>query len=235
MHLNSVTRTNPKASAFRSRNDRIGCRATSGNSHTPAAAHTKFIANTDFVEDSGCECVEISDKLHGRRSILMGAVACAAAPALLSTNAEAKTGSSRAAGDFCPPAATDGYVLYTPAKDATPSLRAGVIQPSPDLYSFELPPSWNEGTILNILSGNFCMPRCDEPWYETLWESSDQGSATLIVSPLYRLISKSSATLKDLGTPEQVSYFFFETMTLNIFDPTLHRTSISITIEFQLR
>ena len=48
------------------------------------------------------------------------------------------------------------------------------------------------------------MPRCDEPWYEALWESSDEGTATLIVFPLRRLVSKPNAQLKDLGTPAQV-------------------------------
>lgn len=56
----------------------------------------------------------------------------------------------------------------------------------------------------NILSGNFCMPRCDEPFYEVVFESPEEGKAKLVVSPLYRLISKSNATLKDLGPPEQV-------------------------------
>lgn len=49
------------------------------------------------------------------------------------------------------------------------------------------------------------MPRCDEPWYETLWESKEEGTATLVVSPLYRLVSKTSnATLKDVGSPAAV-------------------------------
>jgi len=115
----------------------------------------------------------------------------------------AKTGTTRTAGDFCAPSSTEGYVVYKPDLRATPALRAGVIQPNPALYSFDLPPSWSEGTILNILSGNFCMPRCDEPWYETVWESKDEGTVQLVISPLYRLVSKSNATLKDLGTPEQ--------------------------------
>lgn len=48
------------------------------------------------------------------------------------------------------------------------------------------------------------MPNCPEPWLETIWENSADGSAKLVVSPLYRLISKSNATLKDIGPPEQV-------------------------------
>jgi PsbP len=137
-----------------------------------------------------------------RRSTMLG-LAAAAAGVFLAPTANAKT-ASRTAGDFLPKADTDGYVLYTPADRATPALRAGVITPSPNLYSFQLPAKWAEGTILNILSGNFCMPRCDEPWYEALWESPEEGSAMLVVSPLYRLVSKANATLKDLGPPQQV-------------------------------
>jgi hypothetical protein len=139
-----------------------------------------------------------------RRSTML-ALAAAAAGVLATPvpTAVAKT-ASRTAGDFLPKADTDGYVLYTPSERATPALRAGVITPSPDLYSFQLPAKWAEGTILNILSGNFCMPRCDEPWYETLWESPEEGSAMLVVSPLYRISSKANATMKDLGPPKQV-------------------------------
>lgn len=119
--------------------------------------------------------------------------------------AQAKGQSSRVAGDFCKPSSEkDGFVVYTPDSRSTPAIRAGVIQPNPDLYSFEIPATWSEGTILNILSGNFCMPKCDEPWIETIWESKTDGFCQLVVSPIYRLVNKSNATVKDLGKPEGV-------------------------------
>lgn len=128
----------------------------------------------------------------------------AAGPLVLPANA-GKGAATRTAGDFCPPSTKkDGYVVYQPDSRATPSIRAGVIKGNPELYSFELPANWSEGTILNISSGNFCMPKCDEPWVETLWESKEDGFCQLVVSPIYRLVSKSNATLKDLGPPEQV-------------------------------
>lgn len=139
-----------------------------------------------------------TDRRAALASLAAAALAAAAPAPAFAGNA------TRSAGDFCPPAATPGYVVYSPAERATPALRAGVISAAPELYSFELPSTWSEGKIANILSGNFCMPRCDEPWYEALWESADEGTATLVVSPLYRLVSKSKATLKDLGPPEQV-------------------------------
>jgi hypothetical protein len=116
--------------------------------------------------------------------------------------AAGKSTATRTAADFLPASSTPGFVTYSPDERATPSIRAGVINPA--YYSFDLPSNWNEGTILNIQSGNFCMPNCPEPWTETIWKSPADGQCTLIVSQLSRLISKSNATLKDLGTPESV-------------------------------
>lgn len=39
------------------------------------------------------------------------------------------------------------------------------------------PESWAEAQLLNILTGNFCMPRCEEPWYEAKFENPKEGSA----------------------------------------------------------
>jgi len=140
----------------------------------------------------------------------------------------AKNASTRTAGDFCKPSNKEGYVIYTPDSRATPSIRAGVIQADPSYYSFELPAGWQEGTILNILSGNFCMPRCDEPWIETLWESKEDGFCQLVVSPLYRLVSKANATLQDLGSPEQVIESVGAFVTGNYLDSVEDVTSMGV-------
>ncbi len=138
----------------------------------------------------------------GRREALV-AFTAAAAVAAAPRAARAKQNASRTAGDFCPPAATDGFVLYTPAPRYTPSLRAGVIT---DPYSFEVPPAWNEGTILNIASGNFCFPRCEEPWTESVWESkADEAKAKLVVVELRRLAPGGGKILADLGAPANVA------------------------------
>ena len=50
-----------------------------------------------------------------------------------------------------------------------------MIKPNPEYYSFALPESWTEGLISNTLSGNFCMPRCDEPWVEAIFFDPQQG------------------------------------------------------------
>ncbi|KAH7622138.1 putative PsbP domain-containing protein 6, chloroplastic [Nannochloris sp. 'desiccata'] len=170
-------------------------------------AAQKFCSTRRSIRSNGRRLVvhaSVSAGNGDRRSTMLALAAAAAGVfATPVPTAVAKT-ASRTAGDFLPKADADGYVLYTPAERATPALRAGVITASPNLYSFQLPTKWAEGTILNILSGNFCMPRCDEPWYEALWESPEEGSAMLVVSPLYRLVSKANATMKDLGPPQQV-------------------------------
>ena len=179
----------------------------------PAASRSVIIASSANAESSQAST--------DRRAALLALAATAAAAAIPAPAADAKSGAStRTAGDFCPPASTEGFVRYTPDARATPSLRAGVIKPDPALYSFDLPPGWSEGTILNILSGNFCMPRCDEPWYETLWVSKDEGSAQLIVAPVFRLVSKANATLADLGAPDQVIERIGPFITGNYLDST---------------
>ena len=35
------------------------------------------------------------------------------------------------------------------------------------------PGGWSEVQLLNVLTGNFCMPRCEEPWYEARFEGPE--------------------------------------------------------------
>lgn len=101
------------------------------------------------------------------------------------------------------PAAGEGLVLYTPDAQKTPAIRAGVIKPSPGFYSFALPADFNEAKISNTLTGNFCMPRCDEPWVEALYTGPGGSKVQLWVVYLFRLVSKAGAKLADVGTPRQ--------------------------------
>eukprot|EP00890_Picochlorum_soloecismus_P006511 jgi/Picsp_1/6861/NSC_04198-R1_psbp domain-containing protein chloroplastic-like len=167
---------------------------------------------------------------HKRRDFLIKSIVVSTSlVAGVQRDAEAKNASTRTAGDFCKPSPNkEGYVIYTPDSRATPSIRAGVIQADPSYYSFELPAGWQEGTILNILSGNFCMPRCDEPWIETLWESKEDGFCQLVVSPLYRLVSKANASLQDLGSPEQVIESVGAFVTGNYLDSVEDVTSMGV-------
>lgn len=161
---------------------------------------------------------------NNRRSLLVSTVALVAATTM--DGAQAGKQATRVAGDFCKPSKEkDGYVVYTPDSRATPAIRAGVI--NPEYYSFELPGTWSEGTILNILSGNFCMPKCDEPWIETIWESKADGFCQLVVSPIYRLVSKSNATVRDLGAPEGVIESVGAFVTGNYLDSVEDVTAMS--------
>ncbi|KAL4420172.1 hypothetical protein ABPG77_008308 [Micractinium sp. CCAP 211/92] len=125
----------------------------------------------------------------------------AAAPQLAQAAAQAPV----PVGTYLPPAeGLPGFCLYRPDEKKTPAIRAGVIKADPDFYQFALPETWAEAQLLNILTGNFCMPRCEEPWYEAKFENPKEGSAQLIVTELQKLGAKPTSKLQDLGTPEQV-------------------------------
>ncbi|KAK9814442.1 hypothetical protein WJX72_005984 [[Myrmecia] bisecta] len=97
----------------------------------------------------------------------------------------------------------DDLVEFVPNKTKTPSIRAGVIDVN-KAYKFALPPSWREVQVANIQSGNFCMPRCDEPWTEVIFTADKEGKLQLIVAPLNRLTRKANASLSDIGPPEGI-------------------------------
>lgn len=173
------------------------CRAPAARRSVPISRHSipRTLSNSQEHE---------TEQNVDRRALLSFSMALAAGLVHPQDARAAGKAATRMASDFCPPATTPGFVTYTPDSRSTPAIRAGVITGDGGFYKFDLPADWQEGTILNILSGNFCMPKCEEPWYETLWTSTSEGKAQLIVSPLYRLVSKSNATLKDLGPPESV-------------------------------
>ncbi|GAX81973.1 hypothetical protein CEUSTIGMA_g9401.t1 [Chlamydomonas eustigma] len=93
-------------------------------------------------------------------------------------------------------------VSYVPNLQKTPALRAGLIR---EPYNMFIPASWKEAKIPNILSGNFCMPNCDEPWTEAIFEDpAGGGKVQLIVSPLVKLTNKVNAPIQTLGSPESL-------------------------------
>ncbi|KAK9832104.1 hypothetical protein WJX81_007290 [Elliptochloris bilobata] len=149
-----------------------------------------------------------ADTSCSRREALKGGALLAAA-LTLSTAAEpahalpASKGALPDVGRYLPAAGVEDFVEFIPPKGKTPAIRAGNIDMS-EPYRFAVPPTWREGKIANIQSGNFCLPRCDEPWTEALYENPAEGKLTLIVSPLRRLISKTNATIRDVGPPETV-------------------------------
>lgn len=59
-------------------------------------------------------------------------------------------------GALYPTAPDPSYVIFKPTPNQTPALRAGNLSP----YQFWIPPSWKEARVANILSGNYCQPKC---------------------------------------------------------------------------
>eukprot|EP00193_Tetraselmis_chui_P010393 CAMPEP_0177770200 /NCGR_PEP_ID=MMETSP0491_2-20121128/10782_1 /TAXON_ID=63592 /ORGANISM="Tetraselmis chuii, Strain PLY429" /LENGTH=276 /DNA_ID=CAMNT_0019287367 /DNA_START=215 /DNA_END=1045 /DNA_ORIENTATION=- len=110
----------------------------------------------------------------------------------------------KAVGAYLPVFEDDkDLVLFVPGPRETPAIRAGTIDPNRP-YSFGLPPSWSRDPVANIASGNYCQPRCAEPWTEVIFSGSKDGKCQVIISPLVRLINKSDASLAEIGPPEGV-------------------------------
>ncbi|XP_019187453.1 PREDICTED: psbP domain-containing protein 6, chloroplastic [Ipomoea nil] len=127
-------------------------------------------------------------------------------------------------GSYLPPSPTDpSFVIFKADPRDTPALRAGNVQP----YTFMLPPTWKQTRVANILSGNYCQPKCAEPWIEVKFEDEKQGKVQVVASPLIRLTNKPNATIEDIGTPEKVIASLGPFVTGNTLDPDeLLETSI---------
>ncbi|KAG6413703.1 hypothetical protein SASPL_126417 [Salvia splendens] len=127
-------------------------------------------------------------------------------------------------GSYLPPSpANPSFVLFSATSKDTPALRAGNVQP----YKFILPPTWKQMRIANILSGNYCQPKCAEPWIEVKFEDEKQGKIQVVASPLIRLTNKPNATIEDIGTPDKVIASLGPFVTGNTLDPDeLVKTSI---------
>ncbi|PNW82467.1 hypothetical protein CHLRE_06g280150v5 [Chlamydomonas reinhardtii] len=106
-------------------------------------------------------------------------------------------------GSYLPPAGISDFVLFVPTQAKTPALRAGTVD-SANPYKFALPPQMVEQKVANIASGNYCQPRCDEPWTEVIFEGTTGGRVELIVAPLQKLTPRKNIKVEDLGTPEQL-------------------------------
>ncbi|KAL8167798.1 hypothetical protein V2J09_009297 [Rumex salicifolius] len=100
-------------------------------------------------------------------------------------------------GTYLPPSPSDpSFVLFKASSKDTPALRAA-----------------------NILSGNYCQPKCAEPWVEVKFEDAKQGKVQIVASPLIRLTNKPNATIADIGTPDRVIASLGAFVTGNTYDP----------------
>ena len=92
-----------------------------------------------------------------------------------------------------------GFYEFVPSDKETPAIRAGTIPK----YRFWMPGTWRRRTVANILSGNYCQPRCDEPWTEVLFDGKE-GSLQILVAPLSKLRRSSlqgDQAIEAVGTP----------------------------------
>uniref|UniRef100_A0A0F7GYC1 Photosystem II reaction center PsbP family protein n=1 Tax=Goodyera fumata TaxID=1390594 RepID=A0A0F7GYC1_9ASPA len=118
-------------------------------------------------------------------------------------------------GSYLPLFPSDpSFVLFRASPTDTPALRAGNVQP----YEFIIPLSWKQARIANILSGNYCQPKCAEPWVEVKFEDEMQGKVQVVASPLIRLTNKPNATIEDIGSPEKVIASLGQFVTGSTFD-----------------
>ncbi|KAJ4706708.1 PsbP family [Melia azedarach] len=119
-------------------------------------------------------------------------------------------------GSYLPQSPSDpSFVLFKASPKDTPALRAGNVQP----YQFVIPPTWKQTRVANILSGNYCQPKCAEPWVEVKFEDEKQGKVQVVASPLIRLTNKPNASIEEIGTPEKVIASLGPFVTGNSYDP----------------
>jgi len=132
---------------------------------------------------------------------MLGLLGGASLALTLSGAQPAAAGQTPEVGSYLPAAQTDGFVVFIPDKKKTPAIRAGTVNPE-DPYKFEMPSDMREAKVANIQSGNYCQPRCAEPWTEVIFESPADGKVVVIVSPLVRLTNKAKVRIEEIGTPE---------------------------------
>jgi hypothetical protein len=86
-------------------------------------------------------------------------------------------------------------------------------------YQFIIPPTWKQTRVANILSGNYCQPKCAEPWVEVKFEDDKQGKVQVVASPLIRLTNKPNASIEEIGSPEKLIASLGPFVTGNTYDP----------------
>ncbi|KXZ44862.1 hypothetical protein GPECTOR_61g815 [Gonium pectorale] len=141
------------------------------------------------------------DNSSSRRQFLLGVAGLSTL--VLQGDKLAVAAGNNEVGNYLPPYGEEDFVLFVPNKAKTPALRAGTVD-NLNPYRFALPPNFVEQKVANIQSGNYCQPRCDEPWTEVIFEGVQGGRVELIVAPLQKLTPRKNIKVEDLGTPEQL-------------------------------
>ncbi|KAJ1376886.1 PsbP family [Sesbania bispinosa] len=162
---------------------------------------------------SASESVPASLCHHTPRREFLKGIALQALPLIVLRESQAR---EVEVGSFLPTLPSDpSFVLFKASPKDTPALRAGNVQP----YQFVLPPTWKQARVANILSGNYCQPKCAEPWVEVKFEDDKQGKVQVVASPLIRLTNKPNASIEDIGSPEKVIASLGPFVTGNTYDP----------------
>eukprot|EP00244_Chara_vulgaris_P011202 TRINITY_DN5454_c0_g1_i1.p1 TRINITY_DN5454_c0_g1~~TRINITY_DN5454_c0_g1_i1.p1 ORF type:complete len:214 (-),score=21.57 TRINITY_DN5454_c0_g1_i1:23-664(-) len=129
--------------------------------------------------------------------------------------AKATPNTTPSVGTYLPSAGIGDLVVFRPSKTETPAIRAGNVAP----YQFFLPPTWRQLRIANIQSGNYCQPKCAEPWVEVKFEDPKQGLLQVVAAPLVRLTNKTNVAIDEIGGPEKLIAALGPFVTGNSFDP----------------
>ncbi|KAJ6741645.1 hypothetical protein OIU85_015795 [Salix viminalis] len=152
-----------------------------------------------------------------RRQILKGLVL---SPLILIKAPPSSEAREIEVGSYLPPFSNGPFFCSLQSQPKRHSLLfvqflAGNVQP----YQFILPPSWKQTRVANILSGNYCQPKCAEPWVEVKFEDEKQGKVQVVASPLIRLTNKPNATIEEIGNPEKLIASLGPFVTGNSYDP----------------
>ncbi|KAL2609439.1 hypothetical protein R1flu_028012 [Riccia fluitans] len=175
---------------------------------------------------SESEDAETMAVVVNRRQACLDVVAVlASAAGVLSAKPGVAVAKEVEVGAYLPVAAEDpNFVQFKASSKDTPALRAGNVMP----YQFILPRTWKQERVANILSGNYCQPKCAEPWVEVKFADDKQGSLQVVAAPMVRLTNKPNATIEEIGDPERILSALGQFVTGNSYDPEeVTETSVS--------
>ncbi|KAL3699289.1 hypothetical protein R1sor_017311 [Riccia sorocarpa] len=163
------------------------------------------------MEDAGAPAL-----VNRRQACLEVAAVLASAAGFLTAKPGDAVAKDVVVGAYLPAAAEDPkFVQFKASTKDTPALRAGNVLP----YQFILPPTWKQERVANILSGNYCQPKCAEPWVEVKFVDDKQGSLQVVAAPMVRLTNKPNATIEEIGDPEKILSALGQFVTGNSYDP----------------
>jgi len=214
-HVHAGVRRARRGSAAKPALARAGRGATAWASLSPSPSSGPSGLGDDLVLDKG-----------GFVASRRGVAALAAASLAWGGPWGAAGGGAAFAGSNFPAGETgDAPVTWRPSARETPSIRAGQIKG----YSFLLPPGWKQEQVANILSGNYCQPKCDEPWVEVIFSSKDSGKVNVFGCPSTKLKPygfKAGMPIEDIVTPESAIASLGGYATGNTIDPDSEVISI---------